>query len=150
MVAAFVETRAALHVLRSERKLSGYSRIRAEGAPAEPGAPRAQPQVPVAAPQHPEADSLVIDDPSRRTRPPRRKQLSQAISLIDKMAGKGIIHRNTASRYKSRLSARRLSRLEFQFGSCSVLVLPTNREPEPNQPPQSSTTSRSSSPRIAS
>lgn len=34
------------------------------------------------------------------------KQLGQAISLIDKMAGKGIIHRNTASRYKSRLSAR--------------------------------------------
>ena len=35
-----------------------------------------------------------------------RKQLNQAISLIDKMAGKGIIHRNTASRYKSRLNAR--------------------------------------------
>jgi small subunit ribosomal protein S20 len=34
------------------------------------------------------------------------KELSQAISLVDKMAGKGIIHRNTASRYKSRLSAR--------------------------------------------
>jgi ribosomal protein S20 len=32
--------------------------------------------------------------------------LNQAISLIDKMAGKGIIHRNTASRYKSRLNAR--------------------------------------------
>ena len=35
-----------------------------------------------------------------------KKQLSQAISLIDRMAGKGIIHRNTASRYKSRLNAR--------------------------------------------
>jgi small subunit ribosomal protein S20 len=35
-----------------------------------------------------------------------KKQLTQAISLIDKMAGKGIIHRNTASRYKSRLNAR--------------------------------------------
>lgn len=35
-----------------------------------------------------------------------KKQLDQAISLIDRMAGKGIIHRNTASRYKSRLSAR--------------------------------------------
>ena len=34
------------------------------------------------------------------------KQLGAAVSLIDKMAGKGIIHRNTASRYKSRLSAR--------------------------------------------
>ena len=35
-----------------------------------------------------------------------KKELSQAISLIDKMAGKGVIHRNTASRYKSRLNAR--------------------------------------------
>jgi small subunit ribosomal protein S20 len=33
------------------------------------------------------------------------QQLNQAVSLIDKMAGKGIIHRNTASRYKSRLNA---------------------------------------------
>ena len=29
-----------------------------------------------------------------------------AQSLVDKMAAKGIIHRNTAARYKSRLSAR--------------------------------------------
>ena len=35
-----------------------------------------------------------------------KKQMDQAISLIDRMAGKGIIHRNTASRYKSRLNAR--------------------------------------------
>ena len=35
-----------------------------------------------------------------------QKDLNQAISLIDRMAGKGIIHRNTASRYKSRLSTR--------------------------------------------
>jgi small subunit ribosomal protein S20 len=35
-----------------------------------------------------------------------KKQLGAAISFIDKMAGKGVIHRNTASRYKSRLSAR--------------------------------------------
>ena len=32
--------------------------------------------------------------------------LSQTVSIVDKMATKGIIHRNTASRYKSRLSAR--------------------------------------------
>lgn len=32
--------------------------------------------------------------------------LRQTVSLVDKMAGKGIIHRNTAGRYKSRLSAR--------------------------------------------
>jgi small subunit ribosomal protein S20 len=35
-----------------------------------------------------------------------KKQLNQAMSLIDKMAGKGVIHRNTASRYKSRLNSR--------------------------------------------
>jgi small subunit ribosomal protein S20 len=35
-----------------------------------------------------------------------KKQMSAALSLIDKMASKGIIHRNTASRYKSRLAAR--------------------------------------------
>jgi small subunit ribosomal protein S20 len=35
-----------------------------------------------------------------------KKQLNEAISLIDRMAGKGIIHSNTASRYKSRLNAR--------------------------------------------
>jgi len=35
-----------------------------------------------------------------------RSALKQTVSLVDKMAGKGIIHRNTASRYKSRLSAR--------------------------------------------
>jgi small subunit ribosomal protein S20 len=32
--------------------------------------------------------------------------LSATVSLVDKMASKGIIHRNTAGRYKSRLSAR--------------------------------------------
>jgi small subunit ribosomal protein S20 len=32
--------------------------------------------------------------------------LRSTISLVDKMAGKGLIHRNTAARYKSRLSSR--------------------------------------------
>ena len=32
--------------------------------------------------------------------------LRSTISLVDKMAGKGLIHRNTAGRYKSRLSQR--------------------------------------------
>ena len=35
-----------------------------------------------------------------------KEALSQTVSLVDKMATKGIIHRNTAGRYKSRLSAR--------------------------------------------
>jgi small subunit ribosomal protein S20 len=35
-----------------------------------------------------------------------RAALRDTQSLVDKMAGKGIIHRNTAARYKSRLSAR--------------------------------------------
>ncbi len=32
--------------------------------------------------------------------------LKQTVSLIDKMASKGIIHRNAAGRYKSRLATR--------------------------------------------
>ena len=34
-----------------------------------------------------------------------KKALSATVSLVDKMATKGIIHRNTAGRYKSRLTA---------------------------------------------
>jgi small subunit ribosomal protein S20 len=36
--------------------------------------------------------------------------LKQTISLIDKMASKGVIHRNAAGRYKSRLSTRLAAR----------------------------------------
>jgi small subunit ribosomal protein S20 len=32
--------------------------------------------------------------------------LNQTVSIVDKMATKGIIHRNTAGRYKSRIAAR--------------------------------------------
>lgn len=32
--------------------------------------------------------------------------LGKTVSIVDKMATKGIIHRNTAGRYKSRLSTR--------------------------------------------
>ena len=35
-----------------------------------------------------------------------RGALKQTISLIDKMASKGIIHRNAAGRYKSRITGR--------------------------------------------
>ena len=35
-----------------------------------------------------------------------KKSLGTLQSLVDKMATKGIIHRNTAGRYKSRLSSR--------------------------------------------
>jgi small subunit ribosomal protein S20 len=35
-----------------------------------------------------------------------RQALSATVSVVDKMATKGIIHKNTAGRYKSRLSAR--------------------------------------------
>jgi small subunit ribosomal protein S20 len=35
-----------------------------------------------------------------------KTQLGAVQSLVDSMAAKGIIHRNTASRYKSRLTAR--------------------------------------------
>jgi small subunit ribosomal protein S20 len=39
-----------------------------------------------------------------------RNALKQTISLIDKMARKGIIHRNAAGRYKSRLATRMAAR----------------------------------------
>jgi small subunit ribosomal protein S20 len=35
-----------------------------------------------------------------------RTALNGTVSIVDKMATKGIIHRNTAGRYKSRLAAR--------------------------------------------
>ena len=35
-----------------------------------------------------------------------KEALSKTVSIVDKMATKGVIHRNTAGRYKSRLSAR--------------------------------------------
>ena len=35
-----------------------------------------------------------------------KNALNQTLSLIDKMASKGVIHRNTAGRYKSRLTSR--------------------------------------------
>ena len=33
-----------------------------------------------------------------------RQELSRTLSLLDRSAGKGIIHRNTAARHKSRLT----------------------------------------------
>ena len=35
-----------------------------------------------------------------------KSALNATVSIVDKMATKGIIHRNTAGRYKSRLAAR--------------------------------------------
>ena len=35
-----------------------------------------------------------------------KEAVRQTVSLVDKMAAKGLIHRNTAGRYKSRLAAR--------------------------------------------
>jgi small subunit ribosomal protein S20 len=39
-----------------------------------------------------------------------KNALRETISLIDRMAGKGVIHRNAAARYKSRLSSRLAAR----------------------------------------
>jgi small subunit ribosomal protein S20 len=39
-----------------------------------------------------------------------KKALKETVSLIDKMTTKGIIHRNAAGRYKSRLTTRLASR----------------------------------------
>ena len=35
-----------------------------------------------------------------------KEALNETVSIVDKMATKGIIHRNTAGRYKARLSSR--------------------------------------------
>ena len=35
-----------------------------------------------------------------------KELLTKATSLVDKMAGKGIIHKNTAGRYKTRIAAK--------------------------------------------
>lgn len=35
-----------------------------------------------------------------------KASLGETVSLIDKMAGKGVIHKNAAGRYKSRLMAK--------------------------------------------
>jgi small subunit ribosomal protein S20 len=40
---------------------------------------------------------------------PSRDDLGSAVATIDRMAGKGVVHRNTAARYKSRL-AKQLAR----------------------------------------
>jgi small subunit ribosomal protein S20 len=39
-----------------------------------------------------------------------KKALRDTVSLIDRMASKGIIHKNAAGRYKSRISARLTSK----------------------------------------
>jgi small subunit ribosomal protein S20 len=39
-----------------------------------------------------------------------RAALREVVSLIDKLAGKGIIHKNAAGRYKSRLTTRLAAR----------------------------------------
>jgi len=44
-------------------------------------------------------------------KPAASHALSQTVSALDKAVQKGVIHKNTASRYKSRLSAR-LNRLK--------------------------------------
>lgn len=45
--------------------------------------------------------AIDTDDPAKV-----KDALRQTISLVDKLAGKGLIHRNTAARYKSRLATR--------------------------------------------
>lgn len=39
-----------------------------------------------------------------------KKALRETVSLIDRLAGKGIIHKNAAGRYKSRIAARLASK----------------------------------------
>jgi small subunit ribosomal protein S20 len=53
------------------------------------------------APSAPSATAIDAGNPDEV-----KDALRETISLVDKMAGKGIIHRNTAGRYKSRLASR--------------------------------------------
>jgi small subunit ribosomal protein S20 len=46
--------------------------------------------------------------------------LKQTISLIDRMASKGIIHRNAAGRYKSRLTTRISARSSQSSGAAGL------------------------------
>jgi small subunit ribosomal protein S20 len=46
----------------------------------------------------------------RNDLPAAKSGLKQTVSLIDKMASKGIIHRNAAGRYKSRIVTRLAAR----------------------------------------
>ena len=50
--------------------------------------------------------SLVKREANRQYRARLRGALRSTISLVDKMAGKKVIHRNAAARYKSRLAKR--------------------------------------------
>jgi small subunit ribosomal protein S20 len=49
-----------------------------------------------------------------------KSALEQTISLIDKMASKGIIHRNAAGRYKSRLTTRISARSSQASGAAGL------------------------------
>jgi small subunit ribosomal protein S20 len=48
----------------------------------------------------------VVDEKGAKDAAGVKKALSATVSFIDKMAAKGIIHRNAAARYKSRIAAR--------------------------------------------
>ena len=54
--------------------------------------------------------AFIKDPANARDRAAAEQQLNQAVSLIDKMASKGVIHKNAAGRYKSRLSTRLATR----------------------------------------
>ena len=64
--------------------------------------------------------------------PGAKAALKQTISLIDKMTSKGIIHRNAAGRYKSRLTRRIAAKTERSQRAPALFT------------PHNSTTSRSS------
>ena len=82
-------------------RYSGQSRFSTEGAPPERQAPGTEPPVPFAAPHRLEVDSGRLS--SEKDLDKAKGELAATVSLIDKMATKGIIHDNAAARYKSRL-----------------------------------------------
>jgi hypothetical protein len=76
----------------------GYTRFRAEGAPGRAWCTASAIAGTVRSFAPPSSRFARSSDKDKAA---AKKELSEAISLIDKMAGKGIIPRNTASRYKS-------------------------------------------------
>ena len=82
----------ASHDSSAEGSSSEHRTPRAQSPDAHPAAPRALRDIRAAIDT---GDAASVKDALRTT-----------ISLVDKMAGKGLIHRNTAGRYKSRLATR--------------------------------------------
>ena len=78
-------------------------KVRPEGESPEHRPPRAQPPDALETAHRAEEVRASLD---AKDLSGAKSALNKTVSIVDKMATKGIIHRNTAGRYKSRLSSR--------------------------------------------